>query len=514
MKRISDYFAPALVGTLLCAVAAQSKAFNLPDSDQRNCYRDVTPYDEIPCAGTGQDGAYIHNPLSYTDNGTTVTDNNTGLVWQKEDFGRSFIWYEASGTYDATWNPELTDVCGSLDLGGATNWRLPSKKELKSIVDVAIWEPGPTIHPVFTNTTATCYWSSTSYAASSRYYAWEVGFHNGQDGPCTKHNDHCYVRCVRGVQTPGPTLTNNGNGTVTDRQTGLIWQRSEPGNKTWGSALSYCEGLDLGGSTSWRLPNYKELESLTDDTRSSPVIDTGMFPNAHASNYWSSTSFGSLPFYAWYVNFDLGPIGYYSKDQQAMLSVRCVRGGQSGALHASSGTLDGWVLEISETADKGGTMNAATTIRIGDDKADRQYRGILSFDTSGLPDNAVISSAKLNFKKQAIGGANPFGTHGALYVDAVKGAFSGKSPLQPADFQALPTQPAAFTVPNKLVGGRYTAPLSAKGLSAINKKGVTQFRLRFAKDDNDDGNADYLSIYSGNAPAASRPVLEVLYQVP
>jgi len=84
----------------------------------------LLPYDEISCAGTGQDGAYIQSPLSYTDNGNgTVTDNNTGLVWQKEDDGATYNWYRATGTYDALYNPNNINVCGSFG-------RLPSKKEL------------------------------------------------------------------------------------------------------------------------------------------------------------------------------------------------------------------------------------------------------------------------------------------------------------------------------------------------------------------------------------------------
>lgn len=53
----------------------------LPDTGQTKCYQGVIPYAEIPCAGTGQDGAYNINPMSFTDNGNdTVADNNTGLM--------------------------------------------------------------------------------------------------------------------------------------------------------------------------------------------------------------------------------------------------------------------------------------------------------------------------------------------------------------------------------------------------------------------------------------------------
>ena len=73
-----------------------------------------------------------------------------------------------------------------------------------------------------------------------------------------------------------------------------------------GLALSYCEGLPLGGKTDWRLPNIKELESLTDDARYNPAIDTNFFPNAYASYYWSSTTVRRLSGQRGYVDFHDG----------------------------------------------------------------------------------------------------------------------------------------------------------------------------------------------------------------
>jgi len=322
----------ALAVTFLCVLTAPSSAFLLPDTDQRKCYQAVDPYAEIPCGGTGQDGAFIQNPLSYTDNGDgTVTDNNTGLVWEKFDDWTPYNWFQASGTYDAILNQESTDACGSLDLGGATDWRLPSKKELFSIVDAAPY-PGRTINPVFTNTVASGYWSSTSFPWPSSSFpistsnAWVVNFHRG-DVYYFGKNVELYVRCVRGGDTSGPILIANGDGTVTDRRTGLIWQQGEPGGKPWGEALSYCEELDLGGSTSWRLPNHKELESLTDDTLWNPSIDTSEFPDIFfASHFWSSTSEAARTDYAWSVSFYEGDVNSFGKHYA--LYVRCVRGGR------------------------------------------------------------------------------------------------------------------------------------------------------------------------------------------
>ena len=66
----------------------------------------------------GEDSDYTINPPSYTDNGNlTVTDNVTGLMWQQEDDNLTYNWYEASGTFDVTYNSGTTDVCGQFNTG-------------------------------------------------------------------------------------------------------------------------------------------------------------------------------------------------------------------------------------------------------------------------------------------------------------------------------------------------------------------------------------------------------------
>ena len=120
-------------------------AFKLPDAGQTTCY-DITG-SVIPCAGTGQDGEYIINPMSYTDNGNgTVTDNNTGLIWQKCSVGQSND-ATCSGTASTrTWS-QATTACTALNLGGhQTGWRLPTKTELINIVDYSTWYPAINRH--------------------------------------------------------------------------------------------------------------------------------------------------------------------------------------------------------------------------------------------------------------------------------------------------------------------------------------------------------------------------------
>lgn len=180
----------------------------------------------------------------------------------------------------------------------------------------------------------------------------------------------------------------------------------------------------------------------------------------------------------------------------------------------SSGLEDGQILEASETSETGGSMgNLATTFALGDNAADRQYRAVLSFDTSSLPDTAVITSAVIKIKQAAIIGTNPFSTHGALQVDLSTPYFGSLADLEIGDFEAPASKPAAAAFGVTPVSGWYSATVKGIALPFINLTGTTQFRLRFAKDDNDDLSADQIKFYSGNA-ASGQPVLIIKYYVP
>ncbi|MBN2524764.1 MAG: DUF1566 domain-containing protein [Deltaproteobacteria bacterium] len=131
------------------------------------------------------------------------------------------------------------------------------------------------------------------------------------------------------------TVTNNP--VVTDSATGLLWQGCAGGLSgdacatgtatmyTWKNALAYCESLNWGGYTDWRLPNKKELLSIVDDSRYNPARDMTAFPATPSSDFWSSSSNASSENSAWYVDFDYGSVYYYSKTDT--YHARCVRGG-------------------------------------------------------------------------------------------------------------------------------------------------------------------------------------------
>ena len=119
------------------------------------------------------------------DETNIVTDNTTSLQWQDDAVGSTMKWQEA------------IDYCeNTLTLGNYSDWRLPNKKELLSIVDYSKY--GPSIDSQFQNTTLSYYWSSTTHANDTGN-AWIVNFNDGYTGYYTKDNNR-YVRCVRSGQ--------------------------------------------------------------------------------------------------------------------------------------------------------------------------------------------------------------------------------------------------------------------------------------------------------------------------
>jgi hypothetical protein len=184
---------------------------------------------------------------------------------------------------------------------------------------------------------------------------------------------------------------------------------------------------------------------------------------------------------------------------------------------------DGYALESARNSGIGGSLNSsATTIRIGDDTSNRAYRPILSFDTSSLPDNAIIDEATISITRVgSITGSIPIGTpnmtFGELLVDVMTGPFSGSNTLQNGDWQAAASKSVAskFAWPAYIDTMTINSRLESPDLTRVNKTGRTQYRIRYEIDDDNDNKADYVSYASSNhATVAYRPKLKVKYTVP
>lgn len=149
-----------------------------------------------------------------------------------------------------------------------------------------------------------------------------------------------------------PTLaakaySDNGDGTVTDPTTGLIWMRCSMGQTsswtpctggagtyTWDQANLLTHTVTFAGHYDWRLPNIRELQTIVDRSVVIPAIDTGAFPNTPASYFMSASTSAFYSNSAWYVNFDYGGAGANNgnKSGMAVWYVRLVRSGQSFGL--------------------------------------------------------------------------------------------------------------------------------------------------------------------------------------
>ncbi len=181
----------------------------------------------------------------------------------------------------------------------------------------------------------------------------------------------------------------------------------------------------------------------------------------------------------------------------------------------SIGAQDGYVVEDGE-------MDAATTsLRVGDENgyANPQIVTILSFDTSPLPDDALIDSAKLILKQESsiIGEGNPFVKFRGLLIDMRFGSF-GSPALEPGDFDAFADVSSLGPYMPDLAD-TYTFPLRSVAFPYIDRwavgSGLTQFRLRFALKNDGNTRPDYIHFSSGDEPTQEwRPRLVIRYHEP
>lgn len=299
-------------------------AANLPypvvDTAQAQCYDNDA---EIPCGTgfSGQDAQYNGNAPRYQDNGDgTVSDLVTGLMWQQSP-GPKMTYAQALTSLD------------SFYLAGYSDWRLPTIKELYSLIlfdGTDVSGAGTTTVTPFIDTRYfnfsygdpaagertidSQFASSTKYVSTTMNGAetlFGVNFADGRikgyglNDPRGNGEKTFYVLYVRGNPDYGQNnFTDNQNATLTDNATGLTWQQADSGSgMDWQAALNYCEALNLAGSSDWRLPNAKELQSIVDYSRSpattnSPAIDpifnvTAITDEAGQTDYpfyWSSTT--------------------------------------------------------------------------------------------------------------------------------------------------------------------------------------------------------------------------------
>lgn len=271
----------------------------------------------VTLARTGQTESYANGDdasqskgvawpaIRFTDNQDgTVTDHLTGLVWLKD-----------AGCFSpTTWSNAITDVtqladgtCGLRDGSSTGKWRLPNLNELESLIDVSASAPALSTGNPFSSVSNGIYWTSTSYfgGEGGSPKAWTMRLSDGRymndsssnvkaaanngvwavkgttGGTIQLQATGMYVSYLpgddgslqTGVPLTYPRWIDNGNGTLTDTMTGLIWlKQADCIRQTWSNAIAAVNTLASGqcgltdGSVpgNWRMPNRQEMLSLSD----------------------------------------------------------------------------------------------------------------------------------------------------------------------------------------------------------------------------------------------------------
>jgi len=148
--------------------------------------------------------------------------------------------------------------------------------------------------------------------------------------PCPSSGEPFYGQDAQySINTP--SYTDNGDGTVTDNVTGLMWQqKSDDGAYNWVSATDFCGSLSLAGHSDWRLPTSMELMSIVHYGKSTPALDTKYFHNVNKKWYWTSSTVANDSNKAYDIIFYRhGYIHFWEKTSESY--TRCVRGGNYSA---------------------------------------------------------------------------------------------------------------------------------------------------------------------------------------
>ncbi|WP_084813703.1 Lcl C-terminal domain-containing protein [Desulfogranum japonicum] len=329
-----------------CSIVEAGEPSPIVDTGQNLCYDNNR---QLPCPGPestfyGQDAHYQNKQPSYIDNGDgTVTDNVTALMWSKsvDEVKLSLV--------------EAQHKAHLMTLGGYNDWRVPTIKELYSLINFQGNTGTPERHDAFAtlppdaipyidtdyfdfrygNTAAGERYIDAQWLSATPYVSttmddmqtlFGVNFADGRIkgyGYQKQGNSYqikkFYVRYVRGTPYGENDFKDNSDGTITDRATGLMWmQKDSERAMNWEEALQYASSFAFASYSDWRLPNAKELQSIVDYTRSPDFTQSAAIASVfectevinEAGNrdfgfYWTSTTHleGPHPMKAVYIAF-------------------------------------------------------------------------------------------------------------------------------------------------------------------------------------------------------------------
>jgi|GEM_PF-1111402 len=339
---VRDSGKPATADTTSSTADEDAGAPPDPRSDPANLnedyatFRSLVPeyhmFAEWPMPDTSE---YSKAKPSYTVNGPVIIDNVTKLRWQAkmptiypgckanyEFVGR----FRGAGT-GCSWE-EAKAYCASPELAaelGEGDWRVPTKIELESLIDV---NRVNAVDPLFDDFPIDSVWTSSpvpNTIVDGLKMSWQVDLMEGSSGRRGR-TKASRVRCVSSPDPKGGSVQaiDFVGDVARDSKTKLEWQRNpDSATRNWRDALAYCEQLELDGG-GWHLPSLKELLTIVDATRHEPAIHLRTFDMHQDQMFWSSSEYLDLRSSAYVVEYAKGASGI-SNSLDELHYMRCAR---------------------------------------------------------------------------------------------------------------------------------------------------------------------------------------------
>jgi hypothetical protein len=267
-------------------------------------------------------------------------DETTGLLWERKGSGSDFN--ASTFSYSRDQVQAFIDEMNAQNAGagycGRNDWRLPASLELQGILDYYRRLPTLGYLPFNRSPINGDWWALEPSLQFTGYYR-TVRFGYGSSNEWFPSNN-MYLRLVSGTPAPS-SFMDNGDGTITDLSTGLMWKTCVEGRLynagscdgidltfNWGAALQRAVTVNGGAATDnlgyddWRVPNVKELTRILDLSQINPTVDATVFPSTAAAGFWTSTPGRDLSEeqgMAWQVDFSPGHWALQSKTIESRL---------------------------------------------------------------------------------------------------------------------------------------------------------------------------------------------------